>query len=105
MDMPADQQVLKHRGVFEKFDVLEGSGDAEFGNPVGRDLVEHHAIELERAGGRYIETADQIEDGRLAGAIGADQRKDFSALDIEADLINGQHPAESNLQIACREQG
>ena len=79
--------------------LLMGAYTRKDRDAVGRD------IELECTGGGHIETADQIEDSRLAGAIGPDQRKDFSPLDIEADLIDCQHPAKSYLQIACRQQG
>jgi hypothetical protein len=37
----ADQQVLQHRGVLEQLDVLEGAGDAQ-----PRDLVGRHARDL-----------------------------------------------------------
>jgi hypothetical protein len=50
--VPADQQVVQHRGVLEQLDVLEGAGDAQRGDAVRRLRGERLAFEIDGAGGR-----------------------------------------------------
>ena len=38
MPVTADQQIAQHGRILEQFDVLEGAGNAEAGNFVGRLL-------------------------------------------------------------------
>src|SRR3974390_3175148 len=46
---------------------------------------------------------DDVEAGRLAGAVGADQRKELPFADIEADIGERAHAAECLAQAAHRE--
>ena len=39
------------------------------------------------AGGRIVEASEQVDDGRLAAAGRADERRDLSGLDREADVV------------------
>jgi hypothetical protein len=84
MAMPADQQILQQRGVGEQLDILEGPRDAQAGDGVWRRAGDVLAVEHQLAFGGVIDPADQIEDRRLAGAIGADDRKHLALLDIES---------------------
>ena len=64
-----------------------------------RDLVRPHpgdvfALEQQPALGRVIYPAHQVEDRRLAGAVGADEGKDLAGLDRKADPIDGADAAE-----------
>src|SRR5437763_10564194 len=48
-------------------------------------------------------SVDDVEAGRLAGAIGADQGQELACAEIEADIVEGAHTAECLRQIAYRE--
>ena len=41
-----------------------------------------------------IEAGDQVDDGALARAVGADQAEDLALLDAQADTVDGLHAAE-----------
>ena len=52
------------------------------------------ALEQDAPAGHRGEPGEQIEVGRLAGAVGADQRVDGAALHIEADSFTATKPAK-----------
>ena len=47
--MTADQEIAQHGRILEQFDVLEGAGDAEAGNLVGRLLGDVLVLEKDLA--------------------------------------------------------
>ena len=99
----ADQEVLQHGGVLEQLDVLEGAGNAQPGNLVrwlvGQSQLALRPGEVDHARGGGVDAADQVEHGGLACAVGADQGKDLAALDVEADLVDGQHATKAHAQV------
>jgi hypothetical protein len=97
--MAADQQVLQHRGVLEELDVLEGAGDAVARHHMRRHARNHLALEAHLARGRPVERGDQVEDRRLAGAIGSDQREHLVGPDLEGHVVHGQQAAEADREI------
>ena len=81
-----------------------------------RNALRHHlvawragdvlALEHDRAGARIEDPGDDIEDRGLAGAVGADDGKNFARSHLEADVADRMHPAKAqgqitNLQAAC----
>jgi hypothetical protein len=46
------------------------------------------------AGTRLVESGDAIEDRCLAGAVGADERGDVAAPDLEGQIVDGGEAAE-----------
>src|SRR5205823_2001692 len=56
-----------------------------------RDVL---ALEDDASGGRRKETADQVEEGGLAGSVGPDHRAQLARLDGERDSIHGHQLAE-----------
>ncbi len=52
------------------------------------------ALEGDLARGRPQHTGHQVEDGALAGAVGADQADDLARAHVEADIVDGNEPAE-----------
>ncbi len=42
----------------------------------------------------FDKTCDQVDQGRLSGAIGTDDSKDFAFFQIKTDRINSPHPSE-----------
>ena len=92
--MRADRDVLQHGHVGHQLDVLEGAGDAELDDLLRRRVVDLVAEHRDRAAGRRQHAGDQVEGGALAGAVGADQRHDLAGLDVEGDVVDGDHAAE-----------
>ena len=43
---------------------------------------------------RFVETGQDIEERRLAGAVGADQSQDFPFFDGQVDVVQRRHAAE-----------
>src|SRR5260370_1443036 len=62
--------------------------------PVGQDAA--------RAG--PVRARDDVEEGRLAGAVWADQRHDLARFDGEGDAIKRDDPPEADAQLAHVEQ-
>jgi hypothetical protein len=69
---------------------------------VGRKLLRHEADQLaggavvagvvvagdrHGAGGRNHQPADDVDQRRLAGAVGAEERQDFALADVEVDAL------------------
>src|SRR5215813_9544117 len=58
-------------------------------------------FELDLAGVRWKEPRQEIEGGRLAGAVGADQRVQRAVPDRQVDAVDGVNAAESLDETAC----
>src|SRR6266550_7928834 len=76
--------VLEHRHVLEDPRDLKGPGDAEMHDLVGSKPAQDGSSELHRPAIRSIKARHAIEKGRLARAIGADQRRDAPGFHLEA---------------------
>ena len=91
--------------MFEQLDVLEGSRNPEAGDPVGRLIGQYdlsrRAHIADASGGRGVYAADQVEYSRLSSAIGPDQREHLALMNIEADVIDGQHAPKSDAEVFC----
>src|SRR5205823_2058793 len=92
----ADQHVLGHGHLIEEALVLERASDAEAGDPMGGEADELPAAVVERdpAGRRRVDAGDQVEDGRLSGAVGPDEADDLALLHLEAEIVYGPEAAE-----------
>src|SRR5690606_25839443 len=62
------------------------------------------AVEDDRAGVGTDQPRELVEDGRLAGAVGADQADDLAGRHVEGNVIGGHQAAEALAQSAHREQ-
>src|SRR5882757_7397055 len=102
--MPRQQEVLQQRGMLEQLDVLEGAGDAQRGDAVRRHVGDVGAVEAEMARGRLVDAAYQVEDGGLAGAVGADDGEDLALLDVEAHAVDGADAAEMDRELVGLEE-
>ena len=66
------------------------------------ELVDAHAADLDGAGGRRVEPADQVEQRRLAGARRSHQGQEVALGDVEVDAL--QH-VDALAAAACRTCG
>ena len=101
----ADPNVVQHRKIGKQRDVLEGSADADFGDPVRRTRQDARAFHENVAGARLVEPAQAIEQGGLAGAIGPDQAEDLALMHVEGDAVQRDDTAEHDADVANRQQG
>jgi hypothetical protein len=91
----ADHHVLERRHLGEQPDVLEGARDAGLGHLVHRGRGVGLAAELEAAAVGRVQAGDHVEEGGLAGAVGADQAVDLALVDGDADVRQGLQAAEA----------
>src|SRR5262245_20688188 len=90
----AHQHVLHRRHVPEEPDVLERPAHAEGGDLVGAQPGEGVAAEPDRALLGNVETGEDVEEGRLARAVGPDDGGDPSLRELEVHAVQGDQPAE-----------
>ena len=95
----ADEDVLEHGHVGVDAQVLEGAGHAETGGVRGREMSDVLAGEAHGAGGQLLQTADRVEERRLAGAVRADERDYPSGRHLERDLVDGLQATEVDREV------
>ena len=88
------QHVLQHGHRAKELDVLERPRDPAHDDPVRRRAQQVVAVELDRAVVRPVDPRDQVEDGRFAGAVRADQPDDLTLVRVERDVVERDDPAE-----------
>ena len=74
----ADHDVFQRRHFAEQADILEGTRNAGLGHFMRRRRRIRFAGQLEGAAVGLIQAGDDIEEGGLAGAVGADQAVDLA---------------------------
>ena len=89
-----DHDVVEHGHVAEQGQVLEGPADAEIGPVVGLHLGDVTALEQHLPLGGGVAAGDAVEHRGLAGAVGADDRKQLALADAEADMTERPDTAE-----------
>jgi hypothetical protein len=96
--------VLDHGQRRERLGDLERAADAQLPD-VARPLADQlDAIERDRAAvGREL-PVDHIERGRLARAVGADQRQQLAGRNLEADAIDRPVAAEFLAEVVNFQQ-
>ena len=103
-------QILQHRHAGEQADVLEGPRhlrplrDPKIVHPLEQKARAVLMRERDPAFGRLVEAGDAVEQGGLAGAIGADDGGDVARLGREAEIADGGETAEAHRQMLDREQ-
>jgi len=91
MQIAGRANVLEDREAPEEPDVLKRAGDAEAAMAwAGNPARSRRAGEC--SGGRRIEAGDQVEDGRLAGAVGADQADKLPRQHVEVEGVDRHRP-------------
>src|SRR5439155_17690252 len=89
-----DEHVLPHRHLAEDARDLERPGQAALGDPVRRPAGDGLALEYDVAPVRIEHACDEIEERRLARAIGANQAGNLACLDPEGRAVHGRDAAE-----------
>src|SRR6185503_944751 len=97
-------QVVEHAHPAEEGDVLEGPRDAELGHVGRRQPRAVAPVEDDAALVGMVEAADNVQQRRLAGAVGPDDREDLPPAYLQADLAQRQQRAEADADRLDREQ-
>ena len=96
----ADFDVVLNGQVGEQADILEGTGDTCAVHLHGVHAGSFLAVEKDGAVGGLVYLGQQVEDGGLACAVGADQTGDFGLTDGQVEIINRLQAAELDAQVA-----
>ena len=100
----ADHDVLDDGKFREEPDVLEGSGDARLGDPVGLLTGDRFALVVDHAFRGRVVTGDHVEEGRLACAVWSDEADDLVLLEGEVKVVDGDEAAELHGEMLhCQE--
>ncbi len=78
----------------QEIEKLEDEADfvaAEAGEVIVRKCCDRLAVDADLTGGGPVETADEVEEGRFAGAGGADDGDHLAPFDVEIDGIEGHY--------------
>src|SRR5947209_3586482 len=96
--------IFDHRHRMERRRDLEGAADAEPPN-VARLLADDvFAVEQDFTGVGAELAVDDVEAGRFAGTVRAEQRKQLAAREIERHVVYRAHAAETPRQAANLQQ-
>src|SRR6267143_3617219 len=87
--VPTEQQILAHGQLGEDLPSFGHLNDTHANQAVGARSVDAPTVELDRATRRPEETGDHPQRGRLAGAVGSEQRDDAPLGDLETDAVQG----------------
>jgi hypothetical protein len=103
IDQPVEIEVLVQGQAIVEARLLEHDAEAA----PGRQRILHH-VDAVDAGAAAVGPQDGAEDmsqGGLAGAIGPEQREQFVAAHLEADVVQRQGPAEPLAHSLDRDRG
>ena len=99
LDVVDDGQVL------EQADILERTGHAHPVDLIGLFTGGGHPIDEDGASGGLVDVGQQVEDGGLTGAVGADEAGDLVAADHQVEAVHGGQAAEVDAQFTDVEDG
>ena len=96
--MHGDLDIFDRGHRLEQTDVLKGTRQPQLGHTIRLHPgdVGHLAVDIELDGSLawLIDARQQVEEGRLAGAVGSDQSDQLPFADLHADIGNGAKSAE-----------
>src|SRR5205085_5788881 len=88
------QQVGADGGAADEPDVLEAAGHPGRRPLMGRKVGDVDAPEPDAPGVGLAESVDDVEEGRLPGAVRADDPHDLQFAHGDGDVVEGPDPAE-----------
>ena len=90
----AERDVLEHRHAGDHLHVLEGARHAALRDLARGQAVDALAAQRHLAARGRQHAGDEVEGGRLAGAVRADQAEDLAGAHLEADVVDRHQAAE-----------
>jgi hypothetical protein len=100
VDMTPDHDVLDDRHAREDVRALECAGDAGARDLVHRAPGDVFAVQLDAPALRPVEAAQAVHQGGLAGAVGADHRKQLVVAHLDRDVVQRHDTAKGHPDIA-----
>ena len=94
-----DLDVLEHRHARIDIDALEGSRQPQLDDAMWRRPGDILALETDRAAVQTEMPGDQIEQRRLARAIGADNGMFLALFQIDRDVVNGDEAFKNFVRL------
>ena len=93
--LPVEEHVVVHAQLVDQGQVLVDGVDPERAGMV--DRLEHDllAVDEDAAGVGLVEAADDLDQGRLAGAVVADEAEHLAPAQAQVDVGQGGDPAEA----------
>ena len=101
----AHQHVVEHAHVLEEPDRLEGARDPLADDGVGPEADQARAVEPDLAPVRPEQPRDEVEEGRLARPVRADEADDAARRDHQLHVAHRHEAAEAPRQTAHLEDG
>src|SRR5260370_28706402 len=98
--MPPDHDVVEKTYVMKQGEVMESAADAEAGTRVGIERGDVAAAIEQLAFGRPVAARDTVDDRGLAGAVGADDRKQFAVVHAKTDVGERTYAAKAQRHTA-----
>ena len=96
--MQAHLDVVDDAQVLEQPDVLEGAGHPHPVDLVGLFAGGGHAVQQDGAPAGLVDVGQQVKDGGLARAVGADQAGDLVAADHQVEVVHCGQAAKVDAQ-------
>ena len=103
--MKADLDVIQNGHIRKQADILEGSGNAQLVDLVYRHSLDVDAVDQHGAAGGLIDAGEQIENGGLARAVGADQAGDLGGADGNVEAVHSRQAAKVDAQVPHVQNG
>jgi hypothetical protein len=104
LERAACHDVVERGHAAKQRDVLKRPGNAAIGRLMRAHIGARLALECDASLLRVVESVDDIEHRRLAGAIRPDNGPDFALADIERDVAHGFHAAKRKRHILHRQK-
>ena len=96
----ADKDVVEDCHRAKEGHVLKCSRETAADHLVRPDREHRLTVDENGAVARPVHARDDVEQGRLAGAVGTDKCDHLPRLDFERNAIQGHHPTEADAQVA-----
>src|SRR5205814_3681697 len=100
----ADHEVVEERERQAEPRTLEGTGDAGLVDRLRREVGDRHLAEARLAARRGKDAGEDVEEGRLARSIGADEPEDLAFLDLQVEAVESDDAAEFAGEPVAAEQ-
>src|SRR5712671_6059014 len=104
LEGPARHDVVERAHAAKQRDVLERAGDAAARRLIGPHRAARAPLEGDAPVLRTVEAVDDVEHGRLAGAVRADDGADLALADVEGHVGERLDAAESERDALDRQQ-
>ena len=97
--------VLDDSHLFEQADVLKRAGNARMDDLMRFFAVHPLTAEVERTLGGFVDAGNEVENRRLARAVGADEPDQLGLANFHVEVIHGFQAAELDAEMLCFQYG